>query len=68
MNHTGSSDSYLSLGAEEEARHIRILRARLAHWSDPKSLWERFDNAVKALVEATLAERGLARPGQDGAP
>ncbi len=53
MSHTGSSDQ---LSGEEEARYVAWLRQRLAEWHAPHPRTQRFDGAVKALVEATLAE------------
>ena len=53
MAHTGSADP---LPEEDKARHVAWLRQRLADWQPAPVWWTRFDDAVKALIEATLAE------------
>lgn len=55
-SHTGSAEP---LPGEEEARYVAWLRQRLAEWQTPHPRTQRFDDAVKALVEATLAESGV---------
>lgn len=53
MAHTGSADP---LPAEDKARHVAWLRQRLAEWQPSHAKWERFDEAVKAIIMATLDE------------
>lgn len=56
---TGSGpDTYAewNQGVAKRAEHLAYLRKRLDEWTPP-TCWEAFDNAVKAVVEATLAER-----------
>ena len=54
MAHTGSSDP---LPEEDKASHVAWLRQRLAEWQPTAhAQWGRFDEAVKALIMATLDE------------
>ncbi len=53
MAHTGSADP---MPAEDKARHVAWLRQRLTDWQPAHAKWERFDEAVKVLIMATLDE------------
>jgi hypothetical protein len=68
MNHTGASDSYISLGHETRLRHIEILTKRLKHWSRPLEERRDFDEAVRRVLIVALREQGIkfAEPSKLG--
>lgn len=54
MNRTGASDGYFCTGERDE--HLAILRERLANWRVGLRGSERFDDAVRELLSAAVAE------------
>lgn len=56
MSLSGASDP---LSEDEELRHVLILKTALAHWH-PSIHHRRFDDAVKEVIQAVLAEHAFA--------
>ena len=58
MQHCGSCDPWPD---EQAAEVVECLKLRLEVWSPPSGPhWARFDDAVRELIRATLAEVGAA--------
>lgn len=56
MNHSGASDSFLCEPRGFREKLIAFLRERLDNWTPSVPSFKAYDDAVKAVVEATLAE------------
>lgn len=54
--HTHLSGSAQGLSTAFLAGCVDELRLRLSKWKAPHPRWQRYDDAVKSLVEATIAE------------
>lgn len=59
MHHNGASDP---LDAETYAEYLQHITNRLSNWREGQAISKQFDDAVKSLIQATIAECNAQLP------